>query len=141
MGSLGRRRFGRTGMSRGKWRSLRCAMRRGAGWRRVGRFLMKLVEISRSKRAGRARPLQNREGDGTGYFFDCGGGGGGMRDCGGAFAAVGGCFFGGEESEVWDGYQFAEQRRDSFGDLLSEGFVEGETLRGGKPVDEGVLRA
>jgi hypothetical protein len=52
---------------------------------------------------------------------------------------VGGYFFGGEESEVWDGYQFAEQRGDSFGDLLPAKFVEGETLRGGKPVDEGIL--
>src|SRR5882762_7724497 len=47
MGSLGRHRFGRTGMSRGKWRSLRCAMRRGAGWRRAERFLMRWGEISR----------------------------------------------------------------------------------------------
>jgi len=30
---------------------------------------------------------------------------------------------------------------DSFGDLLPKKFLEGETLRGGKPVDEGVLRA
>jgi len=39
-------------------------------------------------------------------------------------------FFCGEESEVWDGYEFAEQRV-IHSDLLSEGFLEGETFVAG----------
>ena len=41
------RRFGRMGMRRGRWRSLRCAMGRGVGWRRLRRILMRQGEISR----------------------------------------------------------------------------------------------
>src|ERR1700676_323735 len=60
MGSMDRRRCGRTDMRRGRWRSLRCAMGRGVGWKRVRRFLMRRGEISKGGGQGTVTSEEGR---------------------------------------------------------------------------------
>src|SRR5216684_633985 len=55
-----------------------------------------------------------------------------LRDCARGFRALAGCFPRRAISEAGHGHQHAEQRGESFGDLLSEKLAEGATLRGRK---------